>query len=1119
MKTKRTSTVAIADRARPRVRTLASYTLFGMLFLILVASALYTASSASSNNKVADAARSARTVTYNEGVTGAHSRSLSTRWLDPLSPLPPLAPDTLATYEVVGGLCTNTLKDTFSVGDGDTRPPDQVCVRASADLFGRRLSIAGTDGTVADVVDITTDPQELIFTLPDSTTSVVNGLVVDNRGIWRATIHSSADFGSRATTFFNVTDPDNAAADLVIFSDSTATAPVTPGNPTGFSVYLRNDGPDAAAAVHVTQNVPANMTFDSATAGSGTSFTCSENAGVVDCAPAGNLPSGATSAFTLNYDVSAGAPTAILTTEIDIDSTTTDPHPTSNTSTSKVEIRAAGDTGSTCALACPLNLTVAANTTQGGQDGAIVNFAGDIESTGDCGTVTSSPASGSFFALGTTTVNVSSATGGGTCSFTITVTQTAAPTITCAADQTATTSGNSNEASVTINTPSATGNNVQVTGVRNDNRSLSDGYPVGTTTITWTARECNNPPDCDDPNARSASCTQRIIVTSSDVPTITCPSNKSYPAADCEGRTLTAAEIGSPTATGSNVQITSRRSDDLHLTNDPYPVGTTVITWSATDDAGRVASCTQSITITSSGADNVPPTLHVPPDVSATTDSCTATLDDELGVATAEDNCGTTTISRSGVPTFACPTPSDPNRRCESFVFPTGTTIITYTATDSAGNSTTGTQRVTVTESPAVNPTITAPADVSVNTGAGATSCGAVVDDAALGNASANDNCPGVTVSRTGVPAGNNFPVGNTTVTYTATDASGNTATDTQIVTVVDNTVPTITAPADSSDNADANCQAPVPDYRPNTTAADNCGSVTLTQSPAPGTLVGFGPHTVTITATDSHNNTNSDDVVFTVNDVTPPTITAPADSSAFADSVCLSPVPDYRPGTVAADNCGSVTLSQTPAPGTLVGYGPHTITVTANDGHGNTNSDTVVFTVNDNTPPVFTSCPTSSTIEPTCPTGAIQTYATPTATDNCGATVTRTAGPASGSVFPIGTTTVTHVADDGHGNTATCTFTVKVLTPQAVIQNLINSVNASSLTGTQKNGLVAKLNAALTAINGGGGNACAKLSDFVNSVGTLISHGDISAAQGNAWISSANHVRNTIGCTNLGCS
>jgi hypothetical protein len=96
----------------------------------------------------------------------------------------------------------------------------------------------------------------------------------------------------------------------------------------------------------------------------------------------------------------------------------------------------------------------------------------------------------------------------------------------------------------------------------------------------------------------------------------------------------------------------------------------------------------------------------------------------------------------------------------------------------------------------------------------------------------------------------------------------------------------------------------------------------------------------------------------------------------------------------------------------------------------------------------------------------------------------------------------------------------VTVLTSQNVIQNLINSVNASSLNGTQKNGLLAKLNAALDGINQGKMNvACNKLSDFVNNVQTLISHGDISAAQGNAWILSASHVQNTIGCTSNPCS
>ncbi len=206
---------------------------------------------------------------------------------------------------------------------------------------------------------------------------------------------------------------------------------------------------------------------------------------------------------------------------------------------------------------------------------------------------------------------------------------------------------------------------------------------------------------------------------------------------------------------------------------------------------------------------------------------------------------------------------------------------------------------------------------------------------------------------------------------------------------------------------------------------------------------------------------------------------------------------------------------------GNVFPVGQTTLTYSATDAHGNTGSATQLVTVVDNTQPVI-SCPANITIEPTCPTGAIATYTTPTATDNCGVqSVTRNAGSlASGSVFPIGTTTVTHTATDIHGNQSSCSFTVTVLTPQAVIQNLQAAVNASSLTGTQRNGLLAKLSSALQGLNNGQTNvACNKLAEFNSSVQVLINNGSLSATTGNAWISSSNHVRNTIGCTNLPCS
>ncbi len=1105
-------TVPIPRAAKRKIRSLTSFTGFGVLFLILVATAFYTASSASSVSRLfasgalpSEAAAKLNNKQSSSSSVLVHGRFLPSGMFSALLPQGP-GDEMVETFAAD---CT-TPQAIFNLGD-------IVCAKATnAPLRNpyplRSFNWSGTRGFIRQSEDVDTDPDTNLFTIPSSNTSIIEGEIVDNRGTWAVSINSTGDNTTRAIAYFTVSDPANAAADLQVSNISTDTgAPIEPGDSTGFYIAIANTGPNTATNVHVTQATPPNMGFVSAIQSGGPTLTCANAAGITDCTISSLAP-GVNASYTINYLVSGGAPNGVISSVADISSDISDPRPGNNSAEGQVEIRTAGAPPATCSLSCPPDVIATANTTNGNNEsGAYVTYAGEVEVSGDCGAVSFTPASGTFFTVGSHAVSVLSATGGGSCSFTVSVLASAAPTISCPADKTEQAAAGQTEASVDPGTPTTTptpGPGITVSGIRNDNRDVTDPYPVGVTTITWRVTDADN---------RTASCQQVITVTSADAFSISCPPNRTFTSTGCNGFTATSNDIGSPTTAGgvAPVVITGERSDHLHLYNDPYPGGQTVITWTATDDAGRVVSCNQIITVNNSGTDTTPPTLNVPPDVSATTSSCSATLDDELGVATAEDDCSSTTISRSGVPTFACPTPSDPNRRCESFVFPTGTTVITYTARDASGNTTTGTQNVTVTESPAVPPTVTAPADSSAFADA---SCQAAVPDYVAGS-TASDNCGSVTVSQNPT-AGTLVGYGPHTVIVTATDKSGNTTTDNVVFTVNDNTPPSVTAPADSSANADASCQAAVPNYAAASTGSDNCGTVTFSQTPAAGTLVGYGPHTVTVTANDGHGNTATDDVVFTVNDNTPPTITAPADSAAFADGSCLAPVPDYRPGTTAADNCGSVTLSQSPAPGTLVGYGPHTVTVTANDGHGNTASDNVVFTVNDNTPPVFTSCPTSQTIEPTCPTGGKAFYATPTATDNCGVTVTRTAGPASGSVFPIGTTTVTHVANDGHGNTATCTFTVTVLTPQAVVQNLINSVSASSLTGTQKNGLLAKLNAALDGINQGKINvACNKLSDFVNNVATLISHGDITAAQGNAWISSANHVRNNIGCTNLPCS
>ncbi|HXU38060.1 MAG TPA: FG-GAP-like repeat-containing protein [Blastocatellia bacterium] len=97
-----------------------------------------------------------------------------------------------------------------------------------------------------------------------------------------------------------------------------------------------------------------------------------------------------------------------------------------------------------------------------------------------------------------------------------------------------------------------------------------------------------------------------------------------------------------------------------------------------------------------------------------------------------------------------------------------------------------------------------------------------------------------------------------------------------------------------------------------------------------------------------------------------------------------------------------------------------------------NSGSNTVSILLNgctDNQPPTIT-CPTNlNTAAPSsCPiaTGTVVTYPPPTATDNFPG-VTVACSPASGSTFPVGTTTVTCTATDASGNTATCSFNINV--------------------------------------------------------------------------------------------
>lgn len=151
-------------------------------------------------------------------------------------------------------------------------------------------------------------------------------------------------------------------------------------------------------------------------------------------------------------------------------------------------------------------------------------------------------------------------------------------------------------------------------------------------------------------------------------------------------------------------------------------------------------------------ADMAPPTIDCPADVTldAVPGECSVPSS-AIGTPTTTDNCGGEIATNDA--------PAD---------LPVGTTTVTWTVTDTAGNTATCTQEVTVVD--AEDPEITCPADVAVDVNEGELF---TVPDY-TGDASATDNCTASPALSQDPAAGTQVGAGVTTITITAEDDAGN---------------------------------------------------------------------------------------------------------------------------------------------------------------------------------------------------------------------------------------------------------------------------------------------------------------------------------------------------------
>jgi len=511
--------------------------------------------------------------------------------------------------------------------------------------------------------------------------------------------------------------------------------------------------------------------------------------------------------------------------------------------------------------------------------------------------------------------------------------------------------------------------NGKIVSITND---APASFSIGDTTITWMA---------SDEAGNIATATQKVSVIDTTIPQIIPPENMIFEATSINENII---KLTAPTVIDVQPVIIQNDAPEV------FSVGDTIVTWIATDSSGNSATATQTVTV----VDTTPPTIETPKDITVEAASLENNVVN-LGKLAVEDVTGVAAISHNA-PEY----------------FPLGTTIVTWTITDNYGNSVTTDQKVTVVDT--TPPTIDAPKDIVIE----ATSLeenfvklGEPKVKDIIGIESITNDAPDV------------FPLGMTTLTWTVTDTSGNTSSDTQIITVHDTTPPVLNVPENITLEAIGPSGMSVNVGEATATDVIKVDSIT---NDAPE-IFHLGDTIVTWTAIDSYGNTATANQTISIIDTTPPSITPPNDVVFEAENPTSNVV---SIGDARAEDIVGVASITNNAPDVFP-LGETIVTWTATDQAGNFVTTTQKVSVIDTTPPVLTT-PASLQVEATSELETIVSLGNATASDHIQVVSITNDAPA---VFPLGETIVTWTATDSSGNSATATQTVRVVdtTPPSI--------------------------------------------------------------------------------------
>ena len=429
-----------------------------------------------------------------------------------------------------------------------------------------------------------------------------------------------------------------------------------------------------------------------------------------------------------------------------------------------------------------------------------------------------------------------------------------------------------------------------------------------------------------------------------------------------------------------------------HNSGDFFPLGATSVNCTATDSFGSAFGSFEVFV-----QDSQPPVITVPANFSSNTSLVTYSV--------------SATDAVDGARPVTCSPAS-------GSLFPNGAITVHCSSVDLHENVSFASFVVTVSD-PGQAPALTVPDDFFFEATGPA---GAAVTYTVTASENATVTCS---------PAsGSIFGVGVNPVSCSATSPGGTTTASFNVI-VIDTVAPVLTVPSTIRANAtDANGATVT--YSVSATDAVS-GTAAVVCDPPSGSTFPIGTTTVQCYAKDASFNIGfgSFDIIVSF-DVTPPVLSLPAPITAEATSASGAVV------TYAAfaidDTDGPVPVTCDHASGSTFPIALTTVLCTASDSHGNIANGSFTVNVRDTTPPAL-SLPANITAEATGPSGATVNY-TATATDIVDGSRPVTCDHASGSTFPLGTTTVLCTATDTHNNTAQGSFTVLVrdTTPPTIV-------------------------------------------------------------------------------------